>query len=573
MKINNLIRKATSIGFGLIFLSQTILSCRNNSTNENIESGSASVKVTLSGDSFQDEGNINIGASATLKKENAVSPIKEQVQVIPLKEDNDYVLVATLTPERQSENLVNKTQATTKFNSYAVTETKPLESGIRYKVVVYDNNGKYVKEQNYVSGQAGPDIDKLDGESTYTFIVYSIGSKIDLPDVIYSDSQNKTLQTATINNISGDSDLMYFSKSMKVTGNNINYLDITLKHKYSQITTILDASPTAGYKVLNVSGASILPHSGSSNIKLSDGTTTVTSAYGSKTITFPTLGTTAVTSSPVFINSEDIPNGSFKINSVTLQYSNGLQVTHQNISFTNLKITRGVKYNLKLSFTPNDKYLNYKGYSAVRINGVIIMRHNLGANYSSDPDTASQNIMGNYYQWGRNKVVATNTTGTGAISGWDSTTQPPANSWNLGNEEIPKKNSTNDPCPSGWRVMTWREYTLLTSNTNYSYTGNAATNNPASAIGILTSKFNSSIKVTFPFTGFRDGFNGSFQINGNGSNNIEGEYWTANGNTNSDSSVSPVFRIFSTSGTSGFVANSGVAPRGMPIRCVAEYPY
>jgi hypothetical protein len=117
MKINNLIRKASSIGFGLIFLSQTILSCRNNSTNENIESGSASVKVTLSGDSFQDEGNINIGASATVKKENAVSPIKEQVQVIPLKEDSDYVLVATLTPERQSENLVNKTQATKKFNS------------------------------------------------------------------------------------------------------------------------------------------------------------------------------------------------------------------------------------------------------------------------------------------------------------------------------------------------------------------------------------------------------------------------------------------------------------------------
>lgn len=49
------------------------------------------------------------------------------------------------------------------------------------------------------------------------------------------------------------------------------------------------------------------------------------------------------------------------------------------------------------------------------------MRHNLGANISLNPDAPSVNIAGNYYQWGRKTPVATATTGTGAIPGWNTT--------------------------------------------------------------------------------------------------------------------------------------------------------
>jgi hypothetical protein len=66
-----------------------------------------------------------------------------------------------------------------------------------------------------------------------------------------------------------------------------------------------------------------------------------------------------------------------------------------------LNITPGVRYNLKISLQPNDKYLSYRGYQAVRLSGMIWMRHNLGANLIADPDVPAQQINGDYYQFGR----------------------------------------------------------------------------------------------------------------------------------------------------------------------------
>ncbi|XJR88204.1 hypothetical protein ACH34E_12640 [Elizabethkingia anophelis] len=71
----------------------------------------------------------------------------------------------------------------------------------------------------------------------------------------------------------------------------------------------------------------------------------------------------------------------------------------------------------------------------------------------------------------------------------------------------------------------------------------------------------------------RNGTDGSFSINGNISSNIEGDYWTANGNVDDSGIVHPAFRLFDINGTSGWVSNGSHRFRGMPIRCVAEYPY
>jgi len=73
------------------------------------------------------------------------------------------------------------------------------------------------------------------------------------------------------------------------------------------------------------------------------------------------------------------------------------------------------------------------------------MRHNLGADTSLDPDVPVQGIHGNYYQWGRPNVVADASTPPGSIAGWSPAA--PDNYW----QDATK--TTNDPCPSGFRVQ------------------------------------------------------------------------------------------------------------------------
>ncbi|MEH7888542.1 hypothetical protein [Elizabethkingia meningoseptica] len=557
--------KLTITGILLILFSLAITSCRQSDdhiTNPGTGTGQTEVRINLKGSEFSNEN--PLGPQVSSARMNDINMSSIQTEEILFNNNDDYKLVATLTPESSNSN-----------KKAGITAVNPLPNGIRYNVAVFDSSGKYVTERTYFTGNEGsmPAITGLNGGSTYTFIVYSVGTATGLPAINFTDPNNKTLATATLNDVSRNVDLMYFSKTITISGNNTNYLDVVLQHKYSQITTTLDTSPTQIYTIVSVDNATITPHYSNATLNLIDGSVTRTTS-SSRAIAFSGTGTT-LTSAPIFFNTESTTNGVLSINSITLQ-AYLVQVTHQNIKFNNLKITPGVKYNLKLSFIPNDRYIaNFRGYPAVSINGVIFMRHNLGANTSANADTPSQNIVGNYYQWGRNTAAATVTTPVGPITGWNSTTIPAGNAWNTGSEAIPVKNTANDPCPSGWRVTSFREYTILINSSNYSYIGNTVTTNPGIAAGVFTSKFNSSIKVTFPYAGFRHGDYGAFAINGNGAGdtNIEGQYWTANGNVDPDSTVHPVFRTINMSGASGWIANGTIRSRAMPIRCVAEYPY
>ncbi|AQX01462.1 hypothetical protein [Elizabethkingia anophelis] len=544
----------------LIFLSLILLwavACR--STNDNIEpnTGTTAVKIIIKGSNFDDSGSLI--PKASIEKNGSALGI-EQRQEITLKGNDDYRLVATLTPINES----NKTfQATNKINPLAVTETNPLGNGIKYKVVVFDSNGNYVKEQDYSSGQADPAITNLNGGSTYTFIVYSIGSTTDLPPITFSNPNIKTLTTSSIENVSGDSDLMYFSKTQSVSGNSTNYLDIILKHKFSQIITTLDAGQT-NYTITNINGVTIYPHSGTAKMQLSNGSTTTTSSPDIKSISFPTLNSNSITATPVFINSEPVTDGVFTIKSVTMKTSGyNASITHENVTFNKLKINRGIKYNLKLSFTPNDKYLTFRGYPAVRINGFIWMRHNLGADISADPDIPAQNLVGNYYQWGRNKVVADASTPAGPITGWDSTTLPPNDAWNSGEESTPIKTS-NDPCPSGWRVPTSPERgTLLDKNATYFSIGtfNSSESNFSTA-GVITSKYNTNVKLTFPIAGVRTNTDGSLQQRGELGGYLTSEFLVGTGKTYP--------YVFSQTDW-WYQADDKI--KGRNLRCIAEYPY
>ncbi|MHC6200418.1 fimbrillin family protein [Elizabethkingia miricola] len=546
----------------LVIFSSTIISCRQSSdhiTDPGTGTGPASVKINLQGSDYND------GETSKTAGINGINSAAVQTEEISFNNNNDYKLIATLTPTGSI------SQVSPKASARAATTT-PLPVNTRYKVVVFNNSGNYITEINYTSGQeaTATPITGLTGGQSYTFVAYSTGSTTALPNITYTNPLTKTLATASVNNVSGDSDLMYFSKTITLTGNSTNYLDVVFRHKYSQIITTLDSSATLWYSIDNssITGAILSPHNNSAVLKLSDGSVT-NSGSTTKALTFPvSSGTsTSITANPVMINTPAITNGVFMLGSIKLTSFGGaaaVSVIHENIILGGLKITPGVKYNLKLSFIPNDRYIpNFRGYPAVSINGVIYMRHNLGANYASAPDVLSPNIVGNYYQWGRKTAVATVTTGTGPISGWDNTTIPSVTSWNTGTRINPIKNTANDPCPSGWRVGSRNELGILT-NIPYTSIGNPFTTSPSSAGLVFVSRFNPDVKITFPQAGFRNGIDGSF--NSSGSNGIEGIYWPSDSNW---------FGRYNTAGMVYYSFTSGAATtyNGSTVRCVAEYPY
>lgn len=92
-----------------------------------------------------------------------------------------------------------------------------------------------------------------------------------LPSVTYPDQTNKTLDSASVEEIPGSSDLMYFSKTMEITGNNTNYLDVVFSHQFSQINVYLDATPTQWYNITNLQGVSISPHHNKAKMLMNNG--------------------------------------------------------------------------------------------------------------------------------------------------------------------------------------------------------------------------------------------------------------------------------------------------------------
>ncbi|WP_370895948.1 FISUMP domain-containing protein [Chryseobacterium gossypii] len=180
------------------------------------------------------------------------------------------------------------------------------------------------------------------------------------------------------------------------------------------------------------------------------------------------------------------------------------------------------------------------------------MRHNLGADTSLNPDTPIViGLHGNYYQWGRKAAVATSGTAAGAISGWNSTPAPDG-SWS------DTTKTTNDPCPTGFRVPTRQQWMNLVNSTTRSNTGSwtDSATNFGTALTLIAS---GGQKLTFPAAGGRYYTDGSLQNRG-----FSGNYWSSTMDTGAVG-----YALFFTS-TTLTPSNKPYRPRAFSVRCIAE---
>ncbi|HFK5583835.1 TPA: hypothetical protein ACGZ92_000005 [Elizabethkingia anophelis] len=315
----------------IVFCSCIVSSCRSSEQSITEENNTPfNVVVNLVSAENQPE---NFGKTASSDQKN-ISDNGVQKFTVPLDETTD--ITATLSPKKEN----GKNPASTR----AVTE---LENDIRYKVAVYDSSGNFVDEKTFTYKQNNPGF-QLDGDQNYTFVAYSVNSTSTVPTV---SNTSRTLATDRLNNVNGD--LMYFRKNMTVSGNGTNYLDIVLKHMYSQITTKLDARQVGIISL--VENATIGPTNNSANLSLADGSLTYNASPGAVTpvTNFQPLNTEVVTSSPTLLISNTTETARLNIGRIIVD-----GIPRDNYRLSDLKITPGVQYNLNLRLGPCRQDMN-----------------------------------------------------------------------------------------------------------------------------------------------------------------------------------------------------------------------
>ncbi len=508
----------------------------------------ARVEFNLQKSEYESTKDLNRAATPYLLEESQSKVSRNTLDI-----GNGMLLVAKLS-EAEPINSPEATQdGSTRDGRRAAIVTEDLAPGIRYRVLVFDDAGAFVLQQEYIRGSEGTaPVMELDGGRTYTFVVYSVNSTAALPGPTFVGGI-QTLLTSELT-VAGNQDFMYFKRDLTLVGGSTpNRLDIVLKHQFSQITTIIDASQT-GYNPMNIT-ASFGPHSTTAIVSLGTGLIArgVQTARSSVTTTFST-GTTTV-NYPTIINAD--------VNSLTNYVIASLRIgslTLTNMTpFTNLTITPGVKYNLLLTITPTDSLLTYAGQPAVRMNGQIWMRHNLGVLTAQDPDLNPPNntLIGNFYQWGRAAIVANAFTGGGAINGWSDNRNFAITRWNTGTLDAPIK-TQYDPCPPSFRVPTSRDQQDLLTYAIVSNVGSFNYAYPITSAKILRSPRNANVLLTFPASGNRYFLDGSSNDRGEG-----GFYWS------STHPIAERANHFAFTGSNAIVSTS-VVSWGMNIRCIAE---
>ncbi|MEN5378924.1 fimbrillin family protein [Sphingobacterium kitahiroshimense] len=486
--MRNKIIRSSNVKVGLLALCTVMIASCNKKEDKNMSNlGPAKITVKASETIFDD----GIAVGPKMKDGAALGGIQKTT----VNWDDEFVIQAELEPVRKTDvDRKPHVKGATEKVGITETESQELEEGTMYRLVVYDVDGNYVTEEVYTHGDEG-DLDPLmlDGGSTYTFVAYSLNTDTEPMSINFASGQSIDRSSVRVD---GKADMIYFKKTMMVSAGDDNVLDIKFKHLFSQITTNIDASATGDNIVLVNSGIS--RHMPTAEVSLMDGTITRSGAVTMSPVIFSALGTPRVSSEPTMVNSSD-NNAEYRIYELKIG-----SMTKNNITpLTNLEIIPGVKYNLNLKVIPapdKDEEIEWGGLPAVRIGGDIWMRHNVGADYTIDPDARpiSARLHGHYYQFGKASYTAAyNHTGT-SFPRYNKLHRPNIRAWNRGSESSPVRGES-DPCPAGYRVPTMTEVQRLIDNTITTSSGDRSrSENNFRGAAVLTSRENADVRLVVP---------------------------------------------------------------------------
>lgn len=201
------------------------------------------------------------------------------------------------------------------------------------------------------------------------------------------------------------------------------------------------------------------------------------------------------------------------------------------------------------------------------------LSHNLGADISLDPHNPVVGLQGGYVQWGKpgptNWVGAANdgvngfaaaptsvNSNSGAISGWSITTAADS-SWNSNTKENPVKVTANDPCPTGYRVPTYTEWSAVNSSNTAFRTGTFTSSTTEYGSALHYGPDASTKLLTLPAAGYHNDPNGALSNRGN-----IGYYWSITGIAGA-----AYYLRFNSSSVITAINSRTV---GLSVRCIAE---
>ncbi|MDX8571849.1 hypothetical protein OZ666_09155 [Elizabethkingia sp. HX QKY] len=519
-------KKNIYITTGITLLSVIFFnSCRSTDMDHNLTTGVASVNINLLGTEFS---NPSSSLNASLKTNVTSLP---EIQTRSILVNPSTVIVAELAPS----NVLEKVST---LKSMAAIPGSNLGAGMKFRVIAYrQSTGDYHTHQDYTVGQTANPM-MLDNGGNYNIVVYSYGTT-SLP-VISMEEQNN-INSATVNYDNINRDFMYQKISYTPVDDN-NTLNITLRHKVAQITTIIKNSTTQWPgNISSVKNAFISPHYSNGVFSLNTGNMSGRTISTNTAIVFPTSNGTSVTAAPVFINND---TGGSLLGTFSAQ-AQVASAPVQNILAQNaFRITPETKSNLTINLRTCLVKLTANSWND-------IMCHNLGADQSVDPFIPSAAIHGAKYQWGaqtgeagRYYSQSDDQSNSGTILGWNNIGKPDG-SWSESSKTV------NDPCPTGYRIPKQAEWQAIIDNNTITYIGSNWTSS--------STNYNNGIKIGndlfLPATGYRSFNNG--QLGGRG---FGAEYWSSG--------------ILGTNGSSLLVTNGnatmGIGSRtlGMAIRCI-----
>lgn len=349
-----------TIAVAILSLPFFAMSCRSsdsaieNNGGDQVIKGSALLKFNLTGDDFEPP---NIKPSASTNSTGSSSTLKEEISTHIV---GDQAFIVTLSPV-----ISTKGNAMLTSSNRVAAGGVNLLPGVVFRVVAYRGD-TYITQKLYTINASGASVPTngtssnntdmmLDGDTEainqYTFVVYSYNSPTD-PGA----APTTGLSATSLTGISGDNDLMYFrADNVRVTKGD-NLLNVVFKHKFSQITTIIDASSVSpGNGIQTINTPSMSNHRAAGNtLKFSDGAVTFGTVGTGKALSFAGNSSTSAvwTSAPLLLANP----GAVVTDMATLTIAS-MQVgakTKSNISIPNVVAKPGYKYNLKLKFACTD---------------------------------------------------------------------------------------------------------------------------------------------------------------------------------------------------------------------------